>query len=134
LHKPHSDLSFFGSDGITTCNPHRSIQDGQTGTIHTAKTIQAAAAICELIRLPTDLRFHSHYLACVVTLASLVHLSLWSSSNSPNEMIRQTIRLDIGVIESFAKVWPIGAIILGQIKSATKEILVSKKPVNTVYC
>jgi hypothetical protein len=69
------------------------------------------------------MRYRSHFLACVVTLAALVHLGSWTGSGPDNEVARQSIRLDIGVMKQFAKVWPLAGVVLTQMKDVSSAIL-----------
>lgn len=68
------------------------------------------------------MRYHSHFLACVVTLATLIHLSSWTALGLDDEVSKQSVRLDIGFMKHFAQVWPIAEVVLAQVKNMVSAI------------
>ncbi|KAH8817519.1 hypothetical protein F5884DRAFT_251349 [Xylogone sp. PMI_703] len=121
LHSPYSDL-ILPPGVITACTPYLRTNKDQPSNKHTARTLHAAASISKQVRHLTDMRYHSHFLACVVTLATLIHLASWTGLGLDNEVARQSIRLNIGIMKLFAQVWPIAEVVLAQIKNVASVI------------
>ena len=96
---------------------------------HTAKALQAARDITQLVRLPSPLQNHASVLSCCVVLASIVHLSFWSFvvPDGEDASVKEVIRFDIGVLKSLGKLWPIAAAALGQVRGVAQEMLTSKR-------
>jgi hypothetical protein len=123
LHIPYSDL-IIPTSAITGFTPYLHSSKDQPSNSHTARTLQAAASISEHTRHLTDMRYRSHFLACVVALAALIHLASWTGFCPHDEDARrQSVRLDIGIMKQFAQVWPLGEVVLTQMKSAASTIL-----------
>jgi hypothetical protein len=119
---PYSDLT-VPTGAITVCTTCLHSNKGEPSNSHTARTLQAAASISELVRQLTDMRYRSHFLACVVTLAALVHLGSWRGLGPDDDVARQSVRLDIGVMKHFGQVWPLAEVVLTQMKTAVSAIL-----------
>jgi hypothetical protein len=115
---------------VTSCAPHTAVTPGQSYNIHAAKTIQAAQDISKLIQLPVPLVKHTHFFTCVVTLASIVHLSCWSIMMpliNHDDDIKQQLRLDTGALKTLWQVWPSAGKAFGQVKGVAQEIYAAKK-------
>jgi len=96
---------------------------------HTAKTLHAAENISKLLTLPVPLTKHTHFFTCVITLASIVHLSHWASINISidDEPLKQFIRLEIGALKILAGLWPCARKANQQVKKVAQEISSSRK-------
>jgi hypothetical protein len=117
---------------VTTCNGPL---PGQYKDLHTAKAMQAAKDICVLIKLPCPLVKHTPFFTCAVTMAAVVYLSYWSfiATESGDSVIKEHIRLNIGVLKTWAKVMPIAKTVLGQVKGVAQELFASRKALNNAY-
>ena len=93
------------------------------------KIIQAAQDIAKLITLPVSLAKHTHFFTCVVTLASIVHLSCWSVFLPVihDDDLKQQLRLNTGALKSLWQVWPSAGQAFGQVKGVAQEIYAAKK-------
>src|SRR6187402_2511829 len=126
LHRESSELDSSVARGVTSCAPHKPIVPGQSYNVHAAKTIQAAQDISKLIQLPVLLTKHTHFFTCVVTLASIVHLSCWSLLLH-DEDLKQQLRLNTGALKTLNQIWPSAGRAFGQVKSVAQEIFTAKK-------
>lgn len=129
LHREHSQLDSSVARNVTSCAPHKPIIPGESYNIHAAKTIQAAQDISKLISLPVPLAKHTHFFTCVVTLASIVHLSVWSVFLPlvHDNDLKQQLRLNTGALKTLWQVWPSAGQAFGQVKGVAKEIYTVKK-------
>ncbi|KAH8822083.1 hypothetical protein F5884DRAFT_769917 [Xylogone sp. PMI_703] len=121
LHSPYSDLILPNRE-LTTCSPYLRPGKSQPSNRHTAYTLHAAASISAQVRHLADIRYHSHFLTSIVALVTLVHLSNWIALGLDDDAARQSVRLDIGVLNMFAKVWPIANVVLSQVKATALAI------------
>ena len=129
LHRELSELDSSVAKNITSCAPHKAITPGQSYNVHAAKTINAAQEISKLIQLPVPLARHSHFFTCVVTLASIVHLSCWSvlTPSIHDQDIKQQLRLNTGALKTLRQIWPSAGKSFGQVKGVAQEIYAAKK-------
>lgn len=102
LHREASELDSSAASRVTSCAPHKAIIPGQSYNVHAAKTVQAAVEISKLIQLPVSLVKHTHFFTCVVTLASVVHLSCWSVMLPlvHDDDLKQQLRLNTGALKT----------------------------------
>ncbi|PMD65312.1 uncharacterized protein K444DRAFT_518763 [Hyaloscypha bicolor E] len=129
LHREHSELDSSVARNVDSCAPHKPIIPGQSYNIHAAKTIQAAQDVSKLIQLPVPLVKHTHFFTCVVTLASIVHLSCWSVMMPlvHDDDLKQQLRLNTGALKTLWQVWPSAGMAFGQVKGVAQEIYAAKK-------
>lgn len=129
LHREHSELDTSIAKSITSCAPHKEILGGQSFNVHAAKTIKSAQGISKLIQLPVPLIKHSHFFTCVVTLASIVHLTCWSAMMplTYDEDLKQQLRLNTGALKTLWQVWPSAGKAFGQVKGVAQEMYAAKK-------
>jgi len=129
LHREHSQIDSSIARGVTSCAPHKPIIPGQSYNIHAMKTVQAAQDISKLIMLPVSLAKHTHFFTCVVTLASIVHLSCWSALLPVihDDDLKQQLRLNTGALKSLWQVWPSAGQAFRQVKGVAQEIYSAKK-------
>ncbi|KUJ23015.1 uncharacterized protein LY89DRAFT_635115 [Mollisia scopiformis] len=129
LHREHSELDSTVARNVTSCAPHKPIVPGQSYNVHAAKTIQAAQDISKLIQLPVPLVKHTHFFTCVVTLASIVHLSCWSvlMPGIHDDDLKQQLRLNTGALKSLWQIWPSAGKAFDQVKGVAREIYANKK-------
>ncbi|KAF2024196.1 hypothetical protein EK21DRAFT_79240 [Setomelanomma holmii] len=131
LHRPRSNLGFGRVEGVNICvQPGQVLLPTQTREIHTAKCLTSAENISSLIRLPgPGLRYHTPFFTCVVVMASVVHLSYWSFlvPDGHDDIIKQSIRLDVGTLQSYSTTWPIANVVLGQVRGVAHTLFNSKK-------
>ena len=111
---------------ITSCAPHKSIVPGESYNVHAAKIIQAAQDISKLIQLPVLLTKHTHFFTCVVTLASITHLSCWSLLLHDQDL-KQQLRLNTGALKTLQQIWPSAGNAFGQVKGVAQGIFSAKK-------
>ena len=130
LHRPRSSLGFGRVEGVNICvQPGQVLLPTQTREIHTAKCLTSAENISSLIRLPGQLLFHTPFFTCVVVMASVVHLSYWSFlvPDGQDDIIKQSIRLDVGTLQQYSNTWPIASVVLGQVRGVAHTLFNSKK-------
>jgi hypothetical protein len=130
LHRPRSNLGFGRVEGVNICvQPGQVLLPTQTREIHTAKCLTSAENISSLIRLPGQLLKHTPFFTCVVVMASVVHLSYWSFlvPDGQDDIIKQSIRLDVGTLQQYSNTWPIAHIVLGQVRGVAHTLFNSKK-------
>jgi hypothetical protein len=129
LHRPHSQLDTSVVRDVTSCAPHRQVVGGQVYNVHAAKIIQAADNISKLITLPIPLIKHTHFFTCVITLASIVHLSCWAAllPLSQDDNLKQQIKLNTGALKTIAEVWPGASRVGFQVKGVAQEVFASRK-------
>jgi hypothetical protein len=136
LHRPRSDLNYEDVKEVTTCVKNGT---GVIGTIskdtHTAMAMQAAKEISKLARLPCPLVQHTPFFNCAVTMAAVVYLSYWSfiATESADTVIKENIRLNIGVLKALSEIYPIATTVLGQVKGVAQELFSSRRALNNVY-
>lgn len=130
LHRPRSNLGFGRVEGVNICvQPGQVLLPTQTREIHTAKCLTSAENISSLIRLPGQLLNHTPFFTCVVVMASVVHLSYWSFlvPDGQDDIIKQSIRLDVGTLQQYSNTWPIANVVLGQVRGVAHTLFNSKK-------
>jgi len=129
LHRPLSQLDTSVVQNVTSCAPFRAVAPGQIYNIHAAKIIQAAESISKLIALPVPLIRHTHFFTCIITLASIVHLSYWAAllPLSYDENLKQHVRLNTGALKSLAETWPSATRVSKQVKGVAQEVFASRK-------
>ncbi|KAJ4366251.1 hypothetical protein N0V83_007887 [Neocucurbitaria cava] len=130
LHRPRSNLGFGRVEGVNICvQPGQVLLPTQTREIHTAKCLTSAENISALIRLPGELQYHTPFFTCVVVMASVVHLSYWSFlvPDGQDDIIKQSIRLDVGTLQQYSNTWPIAHVVLGQVRGVAHTLFNSKK-------
>ncbi|KAJ5055783.1 hypothetical protein J3E74DRAFT_411336 [Bipolaris maydis] len=130
LHRPRSNLGFGRVEGVNICvQPGQVLLPTQTREIHTAKCLTSAENISSLIRLPGNLLYHTPFFTCVVVMASVVHLSYWSFlvPDGQDDIIKQSIRLDVGTLQQYSNTWPIASVVLGQVRGVAHTLFNSKK-------
>lgn len=65
----------------------------------------------------------------MVTLASIVHLSCWSTLTPliQDDDLKQQLRLNTGALKTLWQVWPSAGKAFGQVKGVAQEIYAAKK-------
>ncbi|KAF1926278.1 uncharacterized protein M421DRAFT_422963 [Didymella exigua CBS 183.55] len=130
LHRPRSNLGFGRVEGVNICvQPGQVLLPTQTREIHTAKCLTSAENISSLIRLPGQLLNHTPFFTCVVVMASVVHLSYWSFlvPDGQDDILKQSIRLDVGTLQQYSNTWPIASVVLSQVRGVAHTLFNSKK-------
>src|SRR5690606_32511625 len=125
LHRPRSHLVVSLVADETSCTP----ATGYAASVHpvgfhTSKAVHAANAISKLVTLPTPLIKHSPFFTCVLTLATVVHLSAcsWLLTGDEGYLAKERIRLGIGALKTLDEVWGVAGAVLTQVKSAAREV------------
>ncbi|KAF2864820.1 hypothetical protein BDV95DRAFT_270181 [Massariosphaeria phaeospora] len=130
LHRPRSNLGFGRVDNVNVCvQPGQVLLPTQTREIHTAKCLTSAENISSLIKLPGPLIYHTPFFTCVVVMASVVHLSYWSFlvPDGADDIVKQSIRLDVGTLQTYSGTWAIANVVLGQVRGVAHTLFNSKK-------
>ncbi|KAF2273401.1 uncharacterized protein EI97DRAFT_461068 [Westerdykella ornata] len=133
LHRPRSNLGFGVIENVNVCvQPGQVLLPTQTREIHTGKCLTSAENIAALIKLPCPLINHTPFFTCVVVMASVVHLSYWSFlvPDGEDDVIKQSIRLDVGTLQQYSLTWPIAGVVLGQVRGVAHTLWNSKKAMN----
>ena len=136
LHRPRSDLSYEDVQDVTSCVKAGPGQQGSNyKDLHTAKAMTAAKEISKLARLPCPLVKHTPFFNCAVTMAAVVYLSYWSfiATEGGDTVIKEHIRLNIGVLKALSEIYPIATTVLGQCKGVAQELFASRKALNNAY-
>ncbi|KAJ4264940.1 hypothetical protein NW762_005183 [Fusarium torreyae] len=130
LHQPCSQLN-SSSNQSTDLNttPHQPMPSVDAFSAHTKHTIQSAIEISKLITHRVSLLSHTHFLSCVVTMSSTVHLSKWALFFVPHDddNLRQLIRLNIGALLRMSRVWRNAERESHHVRSMAQEIYQVKK-------
>lgn len=131
LHRPRSHLVVSLVSDETTCTP----TTGYTAThhpaaFHTSKAVHAANAISKLITLPTPLIKHTPFFTCVLTLATIVHLSAcsWLLTGDEGYLAKERIRLGIGALKTLDEVWGVAGCVLQQVRLAARHVFRFPRP------
>jgi hypothetical protein len=130
LHRPRSNLGFGIVENVNICvQPGQVLLPTQTREIHTAKCLTSAENINTLIKLPGQLTKHTPFFTCVVVMASVVHLSYWSFlvPDGQDDIIKQSIRIDVGTLQQYSNTWGIASVVLGQVRGVAHTLFNSKK-------
>ncbi|KAF3770195.1 hypothetical protein M406DRAFT_335911 [Cryphonectria parasitica EP155] len=128
LHQPHSQLDASPARSVNSCAPYRAVPTGDAFNSHTRHTITAACDIARMITYAVPLQHHTHFFTCVITMASIVHLSKWALYFIPDEDdLREQIRLSIGALSKLSVIWKAAATACGQVKGVAQEIYRAKK-------
>jgi hypothetical protein len=136
LHRELSELDSSAAKSVTSCAPHHPITPGQSYNLHAAKCVGAAQSITKLITLPIPLMKHTHFFTCVVTLASIIHLSCWSLLLPiiQDDDLKQQLKLNTGALKTLWQVWPSAGPAFGQVKGVAGEIFrVKREQVESGY-
>ncbi|KAJ4392113.1 hypothetical protein N0V93_005735 [Gnomoniopsis smithogilvyi] len=128
LHQPHSQLDASPARSVNSCAPYRPVPTGDMFNIHTRHTITAACDIAKMITYAVPLQHHTHFFTCVITMATIVHLSKWALYLIPDEDdLREQIKLSIGALSKLSVIWKAAANAGGQVKGVAQEIYRAKK-------
>ncbi|KAF2839422.1 hypothetical protein M501DRAFT_1011261 [Patellaria atrata CBS 101060] len=136
LHRPRSTLYFRDVEDIKKCvSQCQTLTPATDRNTHTAKAVRAAGDVSKLITLPTPLQNHTSFFTCMVVMASVVNLSYWSFIVPDGEdgLIKEHIRLNIGVLRTLSDLWPVASTVLKQVKGVAHEMLASKKAMSINY-
>lgn len=134
LHQPHSQLDASPARSVNSCAPYRPVPTGDTFNIHTRHTVTAACDIAKMITYAVPLQHHTHFFTCVITMATIVHLSKWALYLIPDEDdLREQIKLSIGALSKLSVIWRAAANAGGQVKGVAQEIYRAKKAQQVSY-
>ena len=94
-------------------------------SVHTAKCIQAADRMADLITLPGNTLQHTPLFSCMLTLSSVVHLSAYVLCHSTDQraFIRERLALSVGSLKGIRSTWTLADGVLQNIKAAAKEVM-----------
>lgn len=98
--------------------------------------MQAAKDISTLARMPSPLIKRTPFFTCAATMASVVFLSYWSfiaTETTADAVVKEHIRLNIGVLKTLANVWPVAGTVMGQVRGVARELFASRKALNSGY-
>lgn len=130
LYRHFSPLDGLAVKTITSCTgepelPTRIMPD----LVHTHRTTLAASAISKLVTLPGPLVKHTHFFVCALTLSSITHISLWATLPvlSPDQDLKQQLRMNMGALKAAAPFWPAARMGLGQVTGVARRIWASRK-------
>jgi hypothetical protein len=132
LYRHFSPLDALAVRIITACTGERQIPTGpKPDHLHTIRTIQAASTISKLVTLPGPLVKHTHFFVCALALSSITHLSLWATLPvmSPDQDLKQNIRMNAGALKSVAPFWPTAELGLQQVTNVAQKIFAIRKDV-----
>jgi hypothetical protein len=129
LYRHFSPLDGLAVRTITSCTEDQKIpiESKKTDSLHTIRTIQAASHISKLVTLPGPLVKHTHFFVCALTLSSITHLSLWATLPvlSPDQDLRQKIRMNAGALKAIAPFYPSAEI--RQMTNVAQKIFANRK-------
>ena len=127
LHRPFSDISYDPLESISSCSrkvpEDRPSQEART--LHTMRCLRSIEAQIRLLALPTRTFCHSPFSVCAVVTGTIPLLSACKFLFTGKRLAtaRDQIRLSIGCLKSFARVWPRGARIVREIQTIACELL-----------
>jgi hypothetical protein len=132
LYRHFSPLDSLAIRTITACTGEPKVPIASTSdNMHTIRTIQAASNISKLVTLPGPLVKHTQFFVCALSLSSITHLSLWATLPvmSPDQDLREQIRMNAGALKAVAPVWPSAEIGLRQVTNVAQKIFANRKDV-----
>jgi hypothetical protein len=131
LYRHFSPLDGLAVRTITSCtgDPQIPVGSKRTDNLHTIRTIKAASHISKLVTLPGPLVKHTHFFVCALTLSSITHLSLWATLPvlSPDQDLRQKIRMNAGALKAIAPLYPSAEMGLRQMTNVSQKICANRK-------
>lgn len=130
LYRHFSPLDGLTVRTIKSCTEESKVPIARTSdNMHTIRTIQAASNISKLVSFPGPLVKHTHFFVCALTLSSITHLSLWATLPvmSPDQDLRQQIRMNAGALKAVAPFWPSAEIGLRQVTNVAQKIFANRK-------
>lgn len=129
-HRVLSNLAFDPIERISTCSPapppaclpalYR-----QEAPSHTAKILQAANSLTELLTLPTRISVHTPFSICMVSSVTIAHLSACKNvfQGEQLQIARDRIRVAMGTLKAFGEVWPRGKRTHSEVQIIARELL-----------
>ena len=101
----------------------------ESDMVHSQRTIQAASNISKLVTIPGSLVKHTQFFVCALVLSSITHLSSWATLPvmSPDQDLRQQIRMNEGALKAVVSVWPSAGIGLEQVTMVARNIYASRR-------
>lgn len=141
LHRRHADLNTSVARVVTSCTPNASeaVMSNTPNTYlynpHAAQVISATESLTHLITLPSTITLHSPFFTCSCALASIIHLSHWSflTPLTPDDHIKQQLKLNIGALKKLAQIWPNAVMALGQVRGVAQELFQEKKLLSEIW-
>jgi hypothetical protein len=78
-----------------------------------------------LLTLPTKILLHTPFTICIVATITIAHLAACKFILYGNELqiARERIRVAMGVLETYAKVWPRAKKVVTEVKTIARELL-----------
>jgi hypothetical protein len=93
--------------------------------IHSAKILCAVEKMTNLLTLPTKLSLHTPFTIGMVATITIAHLSACKFVLDGKELLvaRERIRVAMGALETFAKIWPRAKKVVSEVKTVARELL-----------
>jgi hypothetical protein len=129
LHRPRSQLSYCAIEYVSKCTPPENealLEEQQRiRDFHTTKVLEAAREGLGLFTLPGSCIAHSPMLICGVSLILLAEISACRSQVHGDRYAaaRERVRLGLGVLKVYGKVWKVGNRTLTEIQAIAREML-----------
>jgi hypothetical protein len=129
LHRPRSQLSYCAIEYVSKCTPPQNEElleaQQRTRDFHTTKVLKAAREGIGLFTLPGSCIAHSPLLICGVSLTLLAEISACRAKlhGDRHAAARERVRLGLGVLKAYGKVWSVGNRTLTEIQTIAREML-----------
>lgn len=128
-HRQFSELAFNPLERISSCSPkppdNCSCAAVEYETIHTARCLQSIEAQIRLLALPIRPYAHTPFVVCMLATGTISLLSAckFLLTGQKLAVARHQIKMSLGYIQSFSKVWSQAATSLQEIQTIAREVL-----------
>lgn len=111
-------------DTVTCTRQMRTTQFTTARDIHSAKTIQAANKLSDLILLPGSLTDHSPFFICTVALSAMVNLSAYALDfrGVAADARKERVILAAGALNRLGETWAAAIPILREVKKVARAV------------
>lgn len=125
LHFSRSSLlAFLPTTGRIMCSsPPDFVTASVDPQLHTVKVAESAVQLSKLASLSTSVVNRTPFFACTLVLSSVIQIAVLLGDGLSTPQPRpQYLALNLGVLKSMGKTWPIAASALQQIRQAVIEV------------
>ena len=130
MHRRLSTCGYSPIEAVSSCAPPPPAERlppvyCRDAPIHTAKILQAAAQLTNILTLPVSIAKQTPFAICMIAATTIVHLSACKHvlRNEKLKLARERIRVAMGALETFAEVWAAAKRIVREVKTIAWEIL-----------
>jgi hypothetical protein len=128
-HRQFSELAFNPLERVSSCAPKppdRSSQSARDSeTVHTARCLRSIEAQIRLLALPVRPYAHTPFVVCMLATGaiSLISACKFLFIGQRLAIARQQIKMSLGFIRSFSRIWSQAATSLAEVQTIAREVL-----------